>query len=43
MLVTINFEKDGIDYKIERGRKTNILKFTINGKDFEEDTDESRR
>ena len=42
MLVTINFEKDGIDYKIERGRKPNILKFTINGKDFEEDTDESQ-
>ena len=42
MLVTINFEKDGVDYKIERGRKPNILKFTINGKDFEEDTDESQ-
>ena len=42
MLVTINFEKDGVDYKIERGRKPNITKFTINGKDFEEDSDESQ-
>ena len=42
MLVTINFEKDGIDYKIERGRKPNITKFTINGKALEEDTDESQ-
>jgi len=42
MLVTINFEKDGVNYKIERGRKPNITKFTINGKDFEEDSDESQ-
>ena len=27
MIVTVRFEKDGIDYKIERGRKPNILKF----------------
>ena len=42
MLVTINFEKDGVDYKIERGRKPNITKFTINGKALEEDSDESQ-
>ena len=27
MLVTIEFEVNGIDYKIERGRKSNVLKF----------------
>lgn len=36
MLVTVNFEKDGIDYRIERGRKPNILKFYVN--DQEQDT-----
>ena len=29
MLVTVDFEKDGIQYKIERGRKPNVLKFYI--------------
>ena len=36
MLVTVNFEKDGIDYRIERGRKPNVLKFYVN--DQEQDT-----
>ena len=31
MLVTIEFEKNGIDYSIQRGRKPNILKFVVNG------------
>jgi DNA repair exonuclease SbcCD ATPase subunit len=35
MLVTINFEKNGVNYRIERGRKPNILKFYIN--DHEQD------
>ena len=39
MLVTLAFEKDGIDYRIERGRKPNILKFYVN--DQEQETDES--
>lgn len=30
MLVTVEFEKDGVKYKIERGRKPNILKLYIN-------------
>ena len=30
MLVTIDFEKDGNRYRIERGRKPNVLKFYIN-------------
>ena len=30
MLVTLHFEKDGIDYRIERGRSPNVLKFFVN-------------
>ena len=29
MLVTIDFEKDGTDYRIERGRKPNVMKFFV--------------
>ena len=29
MLVTIDFEKDGIDYRIERGRKPGVMKFFV--------------
>jgi DNA repair exonuclease SbcCD ATPase subunit len=39
MLVTLAFEKDGTDYRIERGRKPNILKFYVN--DQEQETDET--
>jgi len=35
MLVTLAFEKDGIDYRIERGRKPNILKFFVNDQEQE--------
>ena len=43
MLVTMSFEKDGIDYHIERGRKPNVLKFTVNGRAQENlDQDESQ-
>ena len=43
MLCTVSFEKDGIDYRIERGRKPNILKFTVNGQEQESlDQDESQ-
>ena len=31
MMVTIDFNKDGIDYRIERGRKPNIMKFLVGG------------
>ncbi len=31
MLCTVSFEKDGVDYHIERGRKPNVLKFSVNG------------
>jgi len=30
MLVTLTFEKDGNNYRIERGRKPNVLKFYVN-------------
>jgi DNA repair exonuclease SbcCD ATPase subunit len=41
MLVTIEFEKDGIDYKIERGRKPNTMAFYIGDRE-QEITDESQ-
>jgi DNA repair exonuclease SbcCD ATPase subunit len=39
MLVSLTFEKDGTDYRIERGRKPNVLKFYVN--DQEQESDES--
>jgi len=41
MLVTIEFEKDGIDYKIERGRKPNTMAFYVGGQE-QQITDESQ-
>ena len=35
MLVTLHFEKDGLDYRIERGRSPNVLKFFINDQEQE--------
>ena len=37
MLVTVEFEKDGLHYRIERGRKSNVLKFYINNNEQETD------
>ena len=37
MLVTLHFEKDGIDYRIERGRSPNVLKFFVNDQEQELD------
>lgn len=43
MLVTLSFEKDGIDYRIERGRKPSIMKFFINDQEqTSEETDDSQ-
>jgi DNA repair exonuclease SbcCD ATPase subunit len=47
MLVTVTFVKNGVEYHIERGRKPNILKFSINGqeqalKDLDESQGDSR-
>lgn len=36
MLVTVDFEKDGIEYRIERGRKPNVFKFMVNNVDSNE-------
>jgi len=41
MLVTIDFEKDGIDYKIERGRRPNTMAFYVGGEE-QQITDESQ-
>ncbi len=35
MLVTLHFEKNGVDYRIERGRGPNLLKFFINNQEQE--------
>ena len=41
MLVTVDFERDGVQYRIERGRKPNIFKFLVNEVDsLESITDE---
>jgi DNA repair exonuclease SbcCD ATPase subunit len=43
MLCTVTFEKDGVEYHIERGRKPNVLRFSINGTEQElTDLDESQ-
>ena len=36
MMVTIDFEKDGVEYRIERGRKPNVFKFLVSGVDANE-------
>ena len=33
MMVTVDFEKDGIEYRIERGRKPNVFRFMVNNTD----------
>jgi DNA repair exonuclease SbcCD ATPase subunit len=42
MLVTVEFEKDGVTYKIERGRKPNILKFYVNNEVQESKDDDAQ-
>ena len=39
LLVTVEFEKDGVPYKIERGRKPNFLKYYVDNQE-QEITDE---
>ena len=41
MLVTLHFEKNNVDYRIERGRSPNILKFYVDNQE-QEMTDESQ-
>lgn len=33
MLVTLTFNKDGVDYRVERGRKPNVMKFFVNNQE----------
>lgn len=43
MLVTLSFEKNGVDYRIERGRKPAIMKFYIGDQEQgAEETDDSQ-
>ena len=42
MLVTIDFEVNGVDYKIERGRKHNVMKFYISDIEQEAKDDNSQ-
>jgi DNA repair exonuclease SbcCD ATPase subunit len=43
MLCTVDFEKDGVNYHIERGRKPNVLKFSVNGQEQQlKELDESQ-
>ena len=42
MLVTIDFECEGQSYRIERGRKPNVLKFYINDTELESKDDNSQ-
>jgi DNA repair exonuclease SbcCD ATPase subunit len=43
MLCTVTFEKDGQEYHIERGRKPNVLMFSVNGQEqATETTDEAQ-
>ena len=43
MMVTIDFEKDGTEYRIERGRKPNVFRFIVSGQDVNSDgTDEGQ-
>ena len=37
MLVTLDFEVEGVKYRIERGRKPNVLKYYVNEQNVEED------
>ena len=42
MLVTVEFEVHGINYRIERGRKPNVLKFYINNEEQEHKDDDAQ-
>jgi DNA repair exonuclease SbcCD ATPase subunit len=42
MLVTVNFKKNGVQYRIERGRKPNVLKFFVDGSEKNEAKGENK-
>lgn len=37
MMVTLEYSSNGVEYKIERGRRPNVLKFYVNGEEQKED------
>lgn len=42
MMVSIEFEKDGHAYRIERGRKPNFFRYVVDDKNVDEATDEAQ-
>lgn len=42
MMVSIEFEKDGTTYRIERGRKPQVLRFYVGGQEQKEETDDAQ-
>ena len=42
MLVTVEFNKDGIDYRIERGRKPSVLKFYVDDQEQKDEADDGQ-
>lgn len=42
MLVTLDFSSNGVDYKVERGRKPNLLKFYIGGQAVKDNEDSAQ-
>ena len=42
MLVTMEFERDGKSYKIERGKKPDVMKFYVNDEEQKLETDETQ-
>jgi DNA repair exonuclease SbcCD ATPase subunit len=43
MIVTLEFSKDGVEYRVERGRRPNKFAFIIGGSEFnQEETDEAQ-
>lgn len=42
MMVSIEFEKEGTTYRIERGRKPQVLRFFVGGQEQKEETDDAQ-
>ncbi len=42
MMVTLDFVKDGVNYRIERGRKPNIFRFLVNDQEQNEESNEAQ-
>jgi DNA repair exonuclease SbcCD ATPase subunit len=42
MMVSVEFEKDGHQYKIERGRKPTFFRYIVDDKNMDESTDEAQ-